>query len=70
MSIANINKDTEKRGPGRPRVYATPLMVRLRPDELAILEEFAKQAGVSRPRALSLAAMKWIRKSAKSLGAQ
>jgi len=50
MSISNV----EKRGRGRPRTDATPITLRLPPEQLAALDAFIEGAGgsVSRPEAL------------------
>jgi len=49
MSIGNVRK-----GPGRPAVNATPVTVRLPPDQLAALDAWiARQAeSLSRPEAM------------------
>jgi len=49
------NKVKEKRG--RPRVYAQPIMVRLRPDEVEALNRWIEGQGglpLSRPSAIRL----------------
>lgn len=55
MSIANVRK-----GPGRPAVNATPVTVRLPPDQLTALDAWiARQdAPPSRPEAIRLLIMK------------
>jgi hypothetical protein len=47
-AIGNI----EKRSPGRPRVDATPVLVRLQPATLAIVDRWAAKHGTTRPEAI------------------
>lgn len=46
--------DIEKRGPGRPRTDATPVMVRLAPTDLAALDGWiaVQESPYSRPEAI------------------
>ncbi len=53
LSISKSSKSSKKKM-GRPRVYAQPIMVRLRPEELAALDQWIEAKGgvLSRPLAI------------------
>lgn len=53
--------ETKKNRGGRPRVNATPLTVRMPPDELALLDRFIaeQRPDMSRPEALRYAFRDW-----------
>jgi hypothetical protein len=55
--------DIEKRGRGRPKTDATPILVRLYPDTLAAIDAFiAKQPEPrpTRPEAIRQALVEWL----------
>jgi hypothetical protein len=59
-TISNINK---KRGRGRPRVDATPVMVRIAPDLLKSLDDWIAdqvKPKPSRPDAIRIALTDWL----------
>lgn len=47
--VSGAIDDIGKRGRGRPRTDATPVMVRLQPDQLAQLDDWIEHQGEPRP---------------------
>jgi hypothetical protein len=52
-SISNIEKSEQKRGRGRPRSNATPILLRVHPGQLAQIDAWMRKSEVrSRPEAI------------------
>lgn len=51
LSISKTQKGEKNKG-GRPAVHATPVLVRLRPEQVKTLDEWRKRDGVGRPEAI------------------